>query len=1683
MNKKTHSKKFKVLRIFGRIILGLFIFIFLLLLFIRSPWGQNIIVQKLTNYIEGKTNTTVTVKRVFITFDGHVFVEDLYLEDTHKDTLLYSHELEANIGLLPLIKGTGFQLKSLDWNQATAHIYQKDSLEGFNYQFLIDAFAADSTQTTTPADTTSTFQIELGDFDLKDIHLTYEDAVTGMNANGSIGELLLELNTFDLEAMRFEVDEAALRNTQITYEQLKPLPESTDTTATSPLPFLEVDALELTNVTAKYRSQPDGMDANVTISESYFSVPKIDLQAQEIVADELSLKHSTVVLNMQTVAKETAVAETTTTTPFTWPDWNLTVDEINLEHNDITYTLDGAQPQKGTLNANAIALTNVTLQADEVLLEKEHAALEIANLQLEEASGLALKQLAFTTDITSKRLAIDDLQFTLNNNTISGNAAASYASLQQFIATPEKATLALNLNNIQLALQDVFLLQPDLEKNTYLATLAKKRISGQVYANGTLEALRLSNTAIQWGANTRVNATAAFKNITDTERLAFTIQNFKAITTKEDLEQFMASDSLGISYPDHATLVVEGSGNLEDITAKARLQTSEGTIAVDGNFQNTETIAFDANIKIDQVNLGKLLQNPALDTISIGIKTKGTGTSINTLDATLETDIERLTYNGYDLTPFKLSADIKNGTGKLDAHFKDYNLNAALDGDIVLDSVAPEAHLDLEVTGADLQALGITNKNLRTQLNLVADYKGKPNKFTANAAIKDIVMVYVNDPYYPGDFNIKATVERDSSSVVIDNEILQLELQANADIPKITDAFSRYYTNLISADSTAYDTVPKPVNLHLKTRFHETALISDVFFPGIQEMDTLAVDIDFDESKQSLFTHVYLPRLRYNDMELDSLALEVNAQTNNPDFSFGIQRIDAGRVQIHKITFAGKTKDQLMQMNFNAYDGEERFMHIASTVERTKDSVFYHIEPDSLLLNRKLWNTPQDNRVAMTPKSITFRNFSFKNGQQQVAFGNHMTDRIDKEHMGVEFDGFQLNNFLALLNPEEPVAKGVLDGKFIVVEPYGRTALLAGLNINNLEVLTAPLGNLSIKARALGSERYDMKVALKDGGIDLDMNGDYTAHQDGADLNFHLDLNKFELNTLDQFTDGMITDTQGYVSGNFTIEGTSQKPDFNGAFDFHNAQFNPKMLNTNFTIDNEQIQLSNKGIYFKTFTVKDANNNTFVLDGEVTTKNPTNPEFDLSVKAKNFQVLNSTEEDNDLFYGKANINADVTLTGDLDLPIVDAKLSANEGTDVYYVIPEDELNMVERDGVVVFVNRQNPDAILTRNEEETAAILNGFRLDALLALNKNAVFNVIIDEKTGDNLRIAGKGDLNFEIEENGRTTLTGRYEVTEGHYQMNLYNLVKREFQFAEGSSVTWSGDPMDAQLDVSAIYKIKTSASSLMSDVSSGASQTLKDSYRQRVQFYVYLNVAGALMHPKLTFSIDIPEDDRGLSGGAIYSKVQQLNQQEDQLNKQVFSLLVLNRFFPDTGSDGSSGGTATIARDNLSQALSDQLNMFSDKLLGSSGISLNFGVDSYTDYQGATAENRTDVDITAQKKLFNDRVIVEVGSEVNVEGSSRPGEANQLLGNVSVQYLLTEDGRFRVKGFHKNTYENIIDGQIIVNGISLIFTKEFNKFNELWKAMLRKEEQADEEESKSKTEDNPDTTTPEKDTEQSE
>ncbi|MCK0148062.1 translocation/assembly module TamB domain-containing protein [Arenibacter sp. F26102] len=1652
---KITKSKYRFLRGTAKVVLVLALLFIVLVLFVRSPWGQNIIVSKVTSYVANKTNTKVEIDRLFITFSGNAFLEGLYLEDQKGDTLLFSKSLEANIPLSPLLFGNELNLKSVEWDGLKAHITRSGDSGKFNFDFLLEALATNDT--TPPSPEVEPMKINVGSLNLSNFKINYNDAYSGVEGGLVLGQLYLNSNTIDLETMLFNLEDLELSDTNINYNQTRPFVPDDNTQ--TPLPFLVVNNLKLKNVRANYSSIPEGVLAKAYIGDFVLELPKADLSRKELEIGLLSLKDSDISLNFQ--KRELTPKDTTGNTAeyveFSWPQLFIVADNIVLNNNSVQYRSANNATTEGQFNPNDIFLSKLNLESNDLNYQPKNGSLKIDHLSFVDKSGFQLQSLGFEAKLDDSSASLTGLELKTNSSWLRADIKMNYQSLNQLIYSPGKTKMDLQMSSLHLALQDALFFQPNLNKNEYFSAALQHPFTGKLDATGILEDIDIHNLQFFWGSSSLI-AEGTVSNLMETDSLTFDFPNLNVTTIREDLQQFVSEKDLNIEIPQTIFLQAKTYGNPNNISGEAFLKIPEGTAKLNGNYSSTDKINFDGNLKVDSLQLGKLLRNEQLGLMTFNIKASGNGNSFNTLNAVFESDFTQLELKKYDFSNLELKGKIENGKGDIDLNFKDKNLNFKSNTALVLDSISSKIRLNLNVIGADLLALGITKANIKAGLDLEADFDGNMNNYGLNVQINNGVAVYDGQQYQMGLMKIESKIDTLSTEVNIKSDFLNGGLKSNSSPTGINTALTKQFKSYFE------DTIKEPspsdsVKLEMNLNIHPNALITEVFLRDLEQMDSIIVKANFDAATKNINAKLMVPSAKYKGITLDSMNLSAIGDSSNLNFTAGIINLISDPVHIKRTYLEGSLKNKELLLNFSSWDEKEKVVFIASKMIIARDTTLLHINPDGLLFNKKEWIMPEDNQITFAPDHLGFKNVNLTRNSQQLSLSNSASDS-EEEHLAINFDQFRLQTFLSLFNPDSPLASGLVNGNLIVENPYGATGIVADYKISDLEIMQHPIGNLSLKATSKTSDTYDFNLALKGAGSDLDLKGDYAAAETGAKLNLDLDLNRIDLKVIEDFSFGTLKDTHGFLSGKIDVSGTTTSPVYTGTINFNDTDFNVASLNSVFKISDETLKIDTDGVYMDNFQITDANGSYFKLNGSIGTKELLNPKLDLSLNAKQFQFLNSTEKDNELFYGKASIDIDLSVKGNLKLPIIDGKLRVREGTEVTYVVPESQLDVEEREGVVIFVNRENPNAILTRNDnEETPAFFSGLDVKAILEIAEDSKFNIIIDKRTGDNLRVSGDASLNLNVEPNGRMQLTGRYELNSGHYETNLYNLVKRRFLINPNSTITWQGDPTNAKLDVTATYTVETSAAPLMSSVVSSEDNSLTGKYRQVLPFLVYLNVDGELLEPKLSFGLDMPEDEQGSLGGAVYGRVQQLNQQEAELNKQVFSLLALNRFYPDTGSDGSIGGTSAIARDNVNKVLSGELNAFSDRVFGQSGFEVDFDLDSFTDYQGESPQDRTQLNINAKKKLFNDRLIVTAGSAVDVEGSAQPGqEETPIIGNVSLEYLLTKDGRYRLRGFRKNEYENIIDGQLIVTGVALIFNREFNRFSQLFNP-LKEVESAEE------------------------
>ncbi|ANW97277.1 hypothetical protein AXE80_13675 [Wenyingzhuangia fucanilytica] len=1629
-------------------LLGLFV---ILVFFIRSPWGQNLIKNKITEFVSEKIETNFSIEKIYLGFSGNLIIEELYLEDQQKDTLLYSKSLEVSVAILPIITQNTIYVKSVDWTDLKAKVYQSEKQHQYNFDYIINAFVDPNAEEKPVQESDSSpLEIKVGTINFADFDLLFNDEVLGVNTHLKLGNLGLAFgNQFNINTFHFPIKKLELANVDFNYTQSKSFPETEESQEESPSPFLEIEQLSLENIKVYYQDKIANNLADVNLGLFFIDNALVDLSSQKIEVEEIGLNNTFANLTLISEKKSTVqdTTQTAVNTKFEWPNWNINVEELAFKNNSIALKTGKNITSKNIFNPEDFKISETNILLNDFSLFKNHLSLDLKEISFKEKCGFNLKELALKGMVTPEQIAISTLKIATNNSAIQTYGKVTYHSINDFINQPKNTKFNVDISRINLNVKDAYYFNEELKENEYLNKFSKHPITGNIKANGALQNIDIADLHLNWGEKTTVDLSGKIKEVLSENNLSFELPNIRFKTDRKSVLSLINEQDFGISVPNIIDLKSDVKGSLSEIKTNTFLKLDKGNISLKGDFKNSKKSQVKGTLKVTDLNLGKLINNPKVGVLGFNTNVNADWVDVHNLNAELSTTFSNLIFDDYNYNPLVINGNVIDGKGSVTTTFKDENLDFDTKTNIKLDSLITNITSAININGVNLQSLKLTEENLKARLNIKVDYKTHADGFTAKAQTENGLLVYQNESFPISNFLINTNIATDSTNVSVESGLLNLNLQANTNPEKISSAINKHISAYFSKNRL--DTVAGNTFLNAELSISQDPMLDQVFLKGLNEFEPITFKLSFNELEKKLISSFNIPFVEYQGSSIKNGQFSLNSGTNNFDLDFKVDNVKYNPVNIQNINLQGKVVDGNVLLDFSTADETEKIINIKTEIAANDSLVKFHVNPKDLILNRKPWAIPENNAILFNG-NITSKDFELSRNNQVLSF-NAQVKEENNNNLAIDFNNFDLLNLIAFLNPTENIASGVVGGNIEVNHFNKEQNLVSNLKIEELNVFQNLLGTLQLNAKTINNQNYDVGLSLQEkNNIDLMVQGSYNAAETTSPLNLKVNLNKLGLSKIEAFGKEYISNASGSISANFNMSGKLDEPIYNGSLNFNKAKLKVNSFNTDFTFPEESIKIDNSSVLLNKFTILDKDENAFVLDGEVLTSDFSNPKFNLSLNSQNLQVLNSTIEDNDLYYGKLFLDADVKIGGDLNIPKVMGTLKIDENSDFTYVIPESEIEAVEREGVVVFVNKKQSNDILTAtgNSNTSTGIVTGLDIKTILKVDESAVLNVIIDKKTGDNLRVSGAADLNFGMTPNGRTTLSGKYEVNSGHYEASLYNLVTRKFDIAKGSSILWQGDPLEAKMDIRAIYKVKSSASGLMSSVTSGMDSDALNKYRKKMPFLVYLNLKGELLKPEISFNLDVPEESRGELGGQVYTQVQQLNNREEDLNKQVFSLLVLNQFFPSNISDGSNGGSLSIARDNVNKALSNQLNNYSNKLVGKTGVELGFELDSYTDYTDKGEQNNTQLNVSAQKRLFNDRLTVQVGSGFEIENTSKEqNEKTPIIGNVNIEYALTENRRYRLKGFRKNEYQSVIDGQVIVTGIAFLFNKEFNKFRELW------------------------------------
>ncbi len=1321
-----------------------------------------------------------------------------------------------------------------------------------------------------------------------------------------------------------------------------------------------------------------------------------------------------------------------------------------------------------------IKAEGLTLHASGLLYSPDSIAAFISAASLKEQSGFELDKLQTNFVYTSHEARLDNLDLRTPHTILRDFVRVRYPSLTAFSKNPAGVNIDLSLRNSQVQLKDVLNFAPQLAKQELFRHPTDiVRVNTRV--TGTLASMNVQQLQVSGIGSTVVDLSGTVRNPTDTKNFQANLQVKNISTTKKDLLALLPAGSLpsNISIPETLHLSGKLVGDLKEMNADIVLVSSSGTIILKGYIHpltDIKNALYDLHVETQRLDVGYILQDPQnMGRLTGVFHAKGKGMDPHTANGSIEGTISDVTLKGYDYHHLLFNGAIAAQQIKATAAADDPNLRFHLDLHADITHKYPALQMVLNIDTVNAYALHLVDSVLTYHGNITADFASiDPDALDGKLIVANSILEKESRRIALDSIQLLAGANDSGRFVRISNEALALQLFGQYRLTQIGDVFQQSIDPYFSLKKDSAKKALEPYHFTVKAT-HTDKPVLRTLVPDLKKLSTVTFDAHFSNS-DTLRLALNAPLVILGDNEINGLQLRANGDKGKLGINLSLARAKAGSLDIYSTTLAGQLANNKADFALNNKDskGKDRY-HLEGMLEYINQQYGFSLRPGNLLLNYDKWNVNDDNKIVVGKGDVDVHHFELSRNTEKLIINTAGKDPNDS--LRVDFENFKIATLTSFVLGDSSRFNGNLQGNVSIRDLERKPAISSDLMINDFEAAKDTVGNISIKVNEAQPGVFMAAVGLSGHENDITIKGSYDTRPDvPAPVKLNADIKKLQLATMQGVTQGAITHASGYLQGNMAIAGDLSKPLIKGTLGFNAVKFNLAMLNSFFQVDSEQVAFDETGFNFDTFTIVDSSGNEAVVDGNVYTTDYRDYKFDLDLDANNFHALNSTKKNNKNYYGQLFFTSRISLKGTPAAPAVDGSLTINDKTNLTIVVPQKEPGVEERNGIVDFVshNTQQTDSSTTNADSLMTAALAGMNISVNVEVKKEAQLNIVIDPDNGDMLTVKGEALLNAGVSPGGNTTLTGTYEISEGSYDLT-FNTLHRKFSIQKGSTLTWKGAPTEAEADITAVYAIDAPPIDLLQQTSEGATSTLT-TYRQKLPFQVKLNMTGPMLKPNITFDILLPEDrSYSVSGdevAAINYKLEELRKEPSELNKQVFALLLLNRFVGENPFQSSAGGmtAASLARKSASALLADQLNQLAGNLI--KGVDINFGVTSEDDYSTGEEVSRTDVNVALSKRLFNDRLTVTVGNNFEVEGPQQAGnQASAIAGSVAVDYRLSKDGRYMLRGYRKNGYQGVLEGYVVETGVGFIITLDYDHFKELFQKK-KKEENGTRKKGKKKT-----------------
>jgi hypothetical protein len=888
--------------------------------------------------------------------------------------------------------------------------------------------------------------------------------------------------------------------------------------------------------------------------------------------------------------------------------------------------------------------------------------------------------------------------------------------------------------------------------------------------------------------------------------------------------------------------------------------------------------------------------------------------------------------------------------------------------------------------------------------------------------------------------NLNSFIDSGRKTLSIESNEVAGNITGRFKIMELPDAFNlflnRYYPAYFK--DPKYDIKDQDFSFVIKTR--EVSDYVKLLDKRLSGFDNSVFSGNLKLAQNEFNINAVVPQFTYDGKTFESIELTGKGNHDSLNTTISVRDIvlsDSLHFPNTKLTLSSSNDISNIQISTSASKTLSD-AQLNAQLTTFADGVKIHFSPSSFILNDKKWDLAKDGEITLRKSVIEANDMRFTQGNQEIVISTEPDKETSKPNLVAKLKTVNINDFTQLIL-KQPRLEGVVTGTLTLRDPFGKQIIDFDATADDFRLDNKELGTVKLKGKV--NTTTGLITAIAEAASELNkftISGSYNYKDSGANkMNFALQAEKFDISILDNYMGGIFSNMKGNV--NTTDLRMYAGPDHSyvtGTVNITEGELKVKYTQVKYKFSNETIIFNPDEIDLGLLQLKDTLSNTGTASGKIQHKFFTDFGFDnIRFETGKMLLLNTTKRDNSQFYGNVTGMALMTLNG----PVTDMRMnitgepSAVDSSHIY--IPTGSSQEFGKIDYIDFIQYGSKMEDEYKGRKES-----NFLVNMNFKANPACKIDVILDETTGDIIKGRGNGVLNISVGTKEPLTIRGRYDITDGEYKFNFQTFLQKYFNITEGSSITWNGDPYLAQININAEYLAKKV------DFNNLSATT-----KQKENVTIIAKMTGVLNKPIIKFEFELPANSELSKDYFILNKLGALKSDENEMNKQVASVLIFNAFVPTDGTPGffTGGNTIGIATSTIGGIVSGWLtNLFNKELEKATNgiVSTYFDINSSFNLQSKVALLQANLS-AGVKLVLSSRLVVLIGGNLDYNNPyAQLNKKGLLTPDINIEWSLNKDGSLKVIGFNRTSVD-LTQGQRNRSGIKLSYRKDFDKLSEIF------------------------------------